>query len=87
MVSLIQGMVILRRWSLRENGHVTEIASLMEGEWLLWRCLSHFYARSRLNWAGTTWANVMLRRWPVYRRENGHVTKMVSLMKGAWQCY
>ena len=26
-------MVILRRSSLRENGHVTEMVSLIEGEW------------------------------------------------------
>ena len=30
---------------------------------------------------------VMLRRWPIEMRENGHVTKMVSLMAGAWSCY
>ena len=29
----------------------------------------------------------MLQRWPVYRRENGHVTEVVSLMEGQWSCY
>ena len=32
-------MVMLQRWSLqwREKGHVREVVSLMEGEWLLQR--------------------------------------------------
>ena len=32
-------MVMLQMWSVswRENGHVTEVISLMEGEWLLQR--------------------------------------------------
>ena len=32
-------MVMLQRWSVSwtENGHVTEVVSLMEGEWLLQR--------------------------------------------------
>ena len=30
---------------------------------------------------------VMLRRWPVQRRENGHVTEVVSLMEREWSCY
>ena len=32
-------MVMLRWWSVerRENGHVTEVASLMEGEWSCYR--------------------------------------------------
>ena len=32
-------MIMLQRWTvlLRENGHVTEVVSLMEGEWLLQR--------------------------------------------------
>ena len=25
---------------------------------------------------------VMLQRWPIYRRKNGHVTEVVSLMEG-----
>ena len=30
---------------------------------------------------------VMLWRWPVLRRENGHVTEVVTLMDGEWSCY
>ena len=32
-------MVILRRWSVswRENGYVTEVVNLMEGEWSCYR--------------------------------------------------
>ena len=29
---------------------------------------------------------VMLRRWAVYRSENGHVTEVVSLMAREWSC-
>ena len=37
-------MVMLQRWSVscRENGHVTEVVSLMEGEWSCYRS-GHFY--------------------------------------------
>ena len=30
---------------------------------------------------------VILRRWPVYWRENGHVTKVGSLKEGKWSYY
>ena len=30
---------------------------------------------------------VMLRRWAVLRRENGHVTEVASLMEGELSCY
>ena len=30
---------------------------------------------------------VILYRWPVSWRENGHVTEVASLMEGAWLCY
>ena len=30
---------------------------------------------------------VMLQRWSVQWRENGHVTEVVSLMEGEWSCY
>ena len=32
-------MVMLQKWSVNggRNGHVTEVASLMEGEWLCYR--------------------------------------------------
>ena len=29
----------------------------------------------------------MLRWWSVHRKENGHVTEVVSLMEGEWSCY
>ena len=29
---------------------------------------------------------VMLKRWPVLWRENGHVTKVACLMEGEWSC-
>ena len=33
------GRIMFQRWSVqwRENGHVTEVASLMEGEWSCYR--------------------------------------------------
>ena len=30
---------------------------------------------------------VKLRRWPVERRGNGHVTEVVSLREREWSCY
>ena len=30
---------------------------------------------------------VRLQRWPVYLKENGHVTEVVSLMEREWSCY
>ena len=30
---------------------------------------------------------VMLERWSVSWRENGHVTEVVSLMEREWSCY
>ena len=30
---------------------------------------------------------VMLRRWSVSWRENGHFTEVVTLMEGKWSCY
>ena len=48
-------MVMLQSWSVeRENGHVTELASLMEGEWSCYR-------GSQFNGVNL----VMLQRWPV----------------------
>ena len=49
---------------------------LMEGTWSCYR--GGLYNGGRM---------VMLRRWPVYMRENGHVTKMVNLVEGAWSWY
>ena len=59
----------------RENGHVTEVDSLMEGEW---SC----YGGGQFK-AGRM---VMLQRRPVQWRENGHVTEVASLMDGEWSC-
>ena len=82
-----------------ENGHVTEIASLMEGEWSCYG--GGQFKEGRI---------VMLQRWPVKRRENGHVTEegssmegvvtevarlrenghvteVVTLIEGEWSCY
>ena len=49
-------MVTLRRWSVywKENGHVTEVVTLMEGEWSCYR--SGHVNGGRM---------VMLWRWPV----------------------
>ena len=78
----------------RENGHVTEchfnggrkvmsegqfnggrnvmeVASLMEGEWSCYRD-DHFNGGKM----------VRLQRWPVYLKEKGHVTEVVSYMEG-----
>ena len=30
---------------------------------------------------------VMLQRWSVYWRENGHVMEVASLKQGEWLCY
>ena len=52
----MEGEWSLGKWPvyMRENGHSTEVANLMEGEWLWYRC-------GQFN----GWRMVMLRRWPV----------------------
>ena len=57
VVSLIEG-----------NGHVTEVASLVQGEWSCYRA-GHFNG-GRM---------VTLQKWSLQWRENGHVTEVVSL--------
>ena len=50
-----------------ENGHVTEIVSLMEGEWSCYRG-GHFNGRSMSCYGGGQFNGdrmVMLQRWPV----------------------
>ena len=47
----------------------------MEGDWSCYRS-GHFNG-GRM---------VMLWRGPVKRRENGHVTEVVSLLEGDWSC-
>ena len=53
-----------------------EVASLMEGEWFC-------YKDGVFNGGGM----VMLERWALLWRENGHVTEVVTLMEGEWSCY
>ena len=55
----------------RENVHVMVVVSLVEGEWLCYRG-DHFNGGKM----------VRLWRWPVYWKENGHVTEVVSLSGG-----
>ena len=55
---------------MRENGHATEVVTLMEGEWSCYRG-GQFKGGSI----------VMLQRWSVYFRENGHVIEVASLME------
>ena len=71
----------------RENGHVTEVVSLVEREW-------SYYRGGQFNGGRT----VMLQKWSlcwrengdtevISWRENGHVTEVASLMEGKWSCY
>ena len=30
---------------------------------------------------------VIVQRWPIVWRENGHVTEVACLMEGEWSCY
>ena len=73
VASLNEGEWLCYRGSLFILGGmvVTEVASLKEGEWSSYR--SGQFKRGKM---------VMLQRWPVFCRENGHVTKVVTLMGG-----
>ena len=51
-----------------KNCHATEVVSLMEGQWSCYR-EGHFN-RGRM---------VILQRWSLQWRENGHVTELVSV--------
>ena len=53
-----------------------EVASLKKGEW-------SYYRGGQFNGGRM----VMLQRWSVSWRENGHVTEVVSFMEGEWSCY
>ena len=55
---------------------VTEVVSLMKGEW-------SFYRGGQCNGGRM----VMLQRWLIYWRENGHVTEVTSLREGERSCY
>ena len=56
--------------------YVTEVITLMEGKWSGYRG-GQFIGRRM----------VMLQRWSIKWRENGHVTEVASLMEGEWSCY
>ena len=64
---------MVNSWS--EDGHVSEVAILMEGE-------GSYYRGGQFNLERM----VMLRRWSVHWRENDHVN-LVSLMEGEWSSY
>ena len=51
--------------SWRENGHVTQVVSLMEGEWLLQGCLYNGEGMVILEVVSLTEGEWSLRRWPV----------------------
>ena len=59
---------MLQRWSVkwRENSHLTEVASLMEGEWLCYGG-GQFNGESKIMLGGQFKGGrmVMLRRWSV----------------------
>ena len=73
---------------MRENSHYgggqfkegrmvdTEVASLMGGEWFCYK--GGLFNGGRI---------VMLERWAVLWRQNGHVTEVGSLKEGEWSCY
>ena len=58
-----------------ENGHVTEVVSLMEREW---SC----YGGGQFNGG----IMIMLERWSLLWRESG-LTEITSLKEGEWSCY
>ena len=74
-------MVMLRRWSVewREHGHVTEVVTLMKGEW-------SFYINRKFN----GWRMVMLRRWAVLMEgewscyRGGHFNGGIKVMLQRW---
>ena len=74
MVMLQNGHTEVVLWS--ENGHVTEVVSLMEREW---SC----YGGGQFNGGRM----IMLEGWSVLWRENGHFTEVFTLMEGEWSCY
>ena len=52
-----------------------EVVSLVEGEWLCYR--GDDFNGGKM---------VRLQRWPVYWKENSHLTEVASLMEGEWSC-
>ena len=74
-------MVVIEVACLMEgNGHVREVASLIEEEWTLER------ENGSLRENGHVTEVVILQRWPFYWMEN-NVTEVVSLIQGIWSCY
>ena len=66
-----------------ENSHVTEVVSLMEGEWLSYEGGQFSGGRMVINlcYSGDYFNGgkmVRLQRWPLYWKENGHVREVVS---------
>ena len=59
-------MVMLRRWSFqwKENGHVTEVDSLMEGEWSCYRS-EHFNGGRENNVSEVV--SLMEGKWSLWR--------------------
>ena len=76
-------MIMLQRWPFywKENGHVTEVANLQEGEWSCYRGGQFKGGRMvmlrRCKFNGGSGHGTEVARL----RENGHVTEMVTLMK------
>ena len=91
---------------MRDNGHSTEVANLMDGEWSCYgggqfnggrigmlqfnggrmvMLRSGQFKEGRMvviEVASNGGGMVMLERWPVQWRKNGHVTEVVSFMEG-----
>ena len=68
---------------------LTEVVSLVEGEWLCYRG-DHFNGGENGHVTEGQCIGrrmVMLERWSVKRKENGHLTEVVTLMEGEWSCY
>ena len=89
------------RGGQRENSHVTEMVSLMEGEWSLQRWPVYLTFKSphlhlHQNMRGERKDFMPAKREKIsscYRgchfngRENGHVTEVITLMEGKWSGY
>ena len=82
-------MVMLLRWPINgERMVILLVANLMKGEWSCyrggkfmegeWSC----YRGGHFNGGRM----VMLQKWSLYWRENGHVTEVVTLIEGEKSC-
>ena len=74
---------MLLRWPINgENGHSTEVANLMEGEWSCYRG-GKFMAGEWSCFRGGHFnggRKVMLQMWSVLWKENSHFTEVLTLM-------